>query len=270
MISSWKHYSSVALTYAKLAIQQQLEYPAFLLSWILLIPMQYFAGVWMLGVIIERFNSLSGWTFHDITFLYGLALVSHGIMVTLFIPTWSISGRVIRGDFDRLLVRPMNVFFQMVAGYFNFIGLIDLVPGVVIFLFGCFHADIAWSVFSVIKILLVIFGAVLIRAAFFTMLGATAFWTKSSNSLVALGLKTIEQTTTYPLSMYPKIIQGVFTFLMPFGFISFYPASDLLGKQGMEFPLDFSLLTPLIGILMFTISTWMFHQGMRRYESAGS
>ena len=73
MFERVKHYSSVAACYAKMAVQVQLEYPSFLVSWILLIPTQYFAGVWMLGVIVERFNSLNGWGFYDITFLYGLA-----------------------------------------------------------------------------------------------------------------------------------------------------------------------------------------------------
>ena len=191
-------------------------------------------------------------------------------MVVLFIPTWRISDRVVRGDYDRLLVRPLNVFFQMLVSYFNFIGLIDLVPGVVIFVYGCLHADISWSFLSVVKILLVIVGATLIRCSFFTILGSTAFWTKSSNSLVGLGMKLFEQTTTYPLAIYPRVIQGLFTFVLPFGFISFYPASELLNKGNLEFPVAFSLLTPLIGVTMFVLATLLFRAGMKRYESAGS
>ncbi len=43
-----RHYGSVAYCYARLSIQRQLEYPMFLVSWILMIPIAYFSGLWIL------------------------------------------------------------------------------------------------------------------------------------------------------------------------------------------------------------------------------
>ena len=145
MVSSIRHYVSVAACFARLAIQRQLEYPLFLFSWLIMIPIQYFSGIWMLKIIVDRFQPLNGWDFPELTFLYGLGLISHGIFVVFFINTWHIDHMVINGQFDRLLLRPMNVFFQLVASYVNFIGVIDCIPGIIIFIYGCQLAGFEWT-----------------------------------------------------------------------------------------------------------------------------
>lgn len=271
MLSTLKHYGSVAACFARLAIQRQLEYPLFLFSWLLMIPIQYFSGIWMLKIIVDRFQPLNGWDFPELAFIYGLGLLSHGILVVLFINTWHMDNMVIHGQFDRLLLRPMNVFFQLMASYFNFIGLIDLIPGTIIFLYGCHLVGFEWSFANIVKLALVLIGGVLIRAALFVSLGTIAFWTKRNASMVGFALSMLERATMYPLSIYPYLIQVFFTFVIPIGFISFYPAADFLGKDsGFRIPLDLALWTPIIGIVCFLLSQYLFRHGLKNYESSGS
>ena len=271
MGSGLRQYAIVFGYYAKMAIQRQLEYPLFLVSWLLMIPTQYFSGIWMLRIIVDRFHSLQGWNFNELAFLYGLGLLSHGVVVVLFIPTWNTEYAILRGEFDRLLLRPMNVFFQFVTGYFNFIGLIDLIPGVVIFLYACNRIGFQWTFQHVVVLVLVIIGGTLIRAGMFTMVGAVAFWTKRSNNLIHITLGTMANTTMYPLSLYPYAVQAILTFLFPIGLISFFPAEELLGKSASSgLPLGMALWTPLVGLVCFGIGYAVFRSGLRKYESAGS
>jgi ABC-2 type transport system permease protein len=75
----------------------------------------------------------------------------------------------------------------------------------------------------------------------------------------------------YPLNIYPWILQLIFTFLIPIGFISYYPASEFLGKEsGFHIPLSMALWTPVVGIVCFIISQFIFSIGMKKYESSGS
>jgi ABC-2 type transport system permease protein len=266
-----RYHFSVSAYFARLAIQRQLEYPLFLVSWLLMIPTQYFTGVWMLDIIVGKFQPLNGWGFPELAFLYGLGLLSHGVMVVLFIQTWHMDHMVIHGGFDRMLLRPMNVFFQFVVQNVNFIGLIDLIPGTVIFLYGCHLVGFAWTWLNVLKLLLVIAGGTFIRAAFYMAMGSIAFWTKRSGSLVDLGLTLLQQTTMYPMTLYPYLVQALLTFLIPLGFISFYPAVDFLGKNGeFSLPAGLALWTPVVGALSFGVGYLVFSLGMRNYESSGS
>ncbi|MFF2015772.1 ABC transporter permease [Paenibacillus sp. NPDC058177] len=270
-MSGVKHYFTVFGYYAKLAIQRQLEYPLFLVSWLLMIPTQYFAGIWMLRIIVDKFQPLEGWTFNDLAFLYGLGLLSHGLVVVFFIPTWGTESAVLRGEFDRLLLRPLNVFFQFITGYFNFIGLIDLIPGIVIFLYAAHAVGFNWGLLSILKLVITIIGGVLIRGGIYTIVGAVAFWTKRSGNLIGMTIATLERTTMYPLTLYPYVVQVVLTFLLPIGFISFYPAESFLKKKAsLELPFDMTIGTLIVGLVCMAVAYMVFRQGLRRYESAGS
>ena len=185
----------------------------------------------MLKIIVDRFQPINGWDFPELTFLYGLGLISHGIFVVFFINTWHIDHMVIDGAFDRLLLRPMNIFSELVASYVNFIGLIDCIPGIIIFIYGCHLVGFDWTFFNIAKLLLVLLGGVFFGPRYSSVLGTVAFWTKRNASMVGFTLAMLERGTMYPLSIYPNVIQLLFTYLIPIGFISFYPAAEFFRQE---------------------------------------
>ncbi len=271
LLAFYSHHISVAWCFARLAIQRQIEYPLFLVSWLIMIPLQYFAGIWMLKVMVFRFHSLAGWTFPELAFLYGLGLLSHGLSVIFFIQTWQFDYWINQGHFDRALVRPMNVFFLFIVSYVNFIGFIDLIPGTIIFFYACQQVHFVWSLSNILILLSVVLGGTLIRAGFFSIVGTLAFWTRKSGELIGMNLNILERTSMYPLSLYPRIFQMVFTFLIPLGFISFYPANGFLGKtSGLVLPWSWAIWTPLVGLGLFIMAQSFFFFGLKRYDSSGS
>lgn len=271
MLEGIKHYTSVAMCSVRLSVQRQIEYPIFLITWIIAIPIAYLTGVLLLYYLVDAYQALNGWTFPQLIFLYGLGDISHGIMITLAIQTWSIDDYVIRGEFDRMIVRPMNIFFQFLVTNVNFVGLLDILTGGIIFAYACHEVNMAWSLPLLLKIVSVIIGAALIRSSFYTILCSVAFWTKRSYSLVWLGHDLLERTTLYPVSIYPYAVQMLLTFIVPLAFISFYPASEFIGQDArFSLPLGLSVWTPIVGILMFALSNIVFKTGLRNYESAGS
>jgi len=71
--------------------------------------------------------------------------------------------------------------------------------------------------------------------------------------------------------VYPQVVQIIFTFVVPLGFISFYPASEFLGVPGAwEIPVDLALVTPVVGLVSGALALLMFRKGMQRYEGSGS
>ena len=271
MYQTLRHHASVAFCMARLTIQGQLQYPMFLLSWAVGIPIQSFVGIWLLKTMVQQFDSLAGWTFPQLAFLYGLSLVSHGLQVIFFIQTWFVSDYVTNGDFDRYLLRPLNVFFQFIIQYVNLIGVLDLIPGIIIFLYGANAVGFTWTIPHLLQVGGVVFGAVLIRAASYLIVGSVAFWTQRSSSLTWMMMGLMDNATIYPVSIYPRFIQSLFTFIMPLAFISFYPACDFLKQESnLGFSLTFVLWTPLVGLGYFVLAQMIFLRGLQRYESAGS
>ncbi len=271
MISGIKHYIKVTVYLIKMSIQTNLEYPMEFFGWLFANPIQFLLGIATVKFVITQFGMLGGWAFGEIAFLYGLAILSYGLSAVLFVQTWFMGSFILDGEFDIFMLRPMNVLYQFFFCIFNIYGFSDLLPGIVIFIYGCVQVHFNWSFINIMMLVSVVTGATLIRGALYLVTGSVAFWTKNRNSYTMLNLTIFDQTTKYPLSIYPRVVQIIFTFVLPLGFISFYPAKDFLNKNsGVLFSGNMAWFTLLVGIFLFWLATRLFRRGLTKYESAGS
>jgi ABC-2 type transport system permease protein len=236
-----------------------------------MIPLQYFWGILVIGVLIGQFGDLAGWSFAEVCFLFGLSLISHGLQVTLFIPTWMVDSAIADALFDRLKVRPMNVLFQFLCRHFNLIGCIDLLPAFTVFLYGAWKTGFPWTPLNILSVLAVVIAATLLRAGLYLGVSSMAFWTTRSYSMVDITQQILMQANSYPLGIYPPLLQWVFTFLFPAALIAYYPASRLLGKSGSGIlPISGVLAVIVGGLLVFLVGMGIFYRGLRSYRSTGS
>ena len=114
-------------------------------------------------------------------------------------------------------------------------------------------------------------GATLIRGGIYILLGSTSFYTRSAVDFGQYTQEIMDKTTMYPISMYPEWMQFILTFLIPVGWVSFYPASGLLGiDNGLYNGLLLPLITLAVGIAVMLLAGVYFHAGLKKYESAGN
>lgn len=73
-------------------------------------------GIAFLYLVFEQIPSLNGWTLDQLIFIYGFAQIPRGIDHLFTDNIWMIAWRIVlNGDFDRYMLRPMNLFFQVIA-----------------------------------------------------------------------------------------------------------------------------------------------------------
>ena len=73
-------------------------------------------GIAFLYLVFEQIPSLKGWTLDQLIFIYGFAQIPRGIDHLFTDNVWLVAWRlVLNGDFDRYMLRPMNIFFQVIA-----------------------------------------------------------------------------------------------------------------------------------------------------------
>ena len=117
---------------------------------------------------------------------------------------------------------------------------------------------------------IILAGATLIRGGIYILLGSTSFHTRSAVDFGQYTQEIMDKTTMYPLSMYPESMQFILTYLIPVGWISFYPASALLGIGSRYSGMIVPFITLAVGILVMLIAGVYFNMGLRKYESAGN
>ncbi len=271
MFGMIKHYGSVTLEYLKISILTMLEYPGNIVGWLISNPLQFILGFATIQFVVAQFGDVAGWDYGQLAFLYGLAVISHALSMIFFVQGWFMGNYVIMGEFDRYMLRPMNVLYQFVFTKFNLIGITDLIPGVLVFVYGCIQVDFAFSLRNVLTILIVLVGATFIRGGVYLIIGSTSFWTQSATDYGAYTQEFFDKTTTYPLSMYPESVQLLFTFFIPIGWVSFYPAAELMGIEAGNFMPGMAPFISLgAGAVVFVIAALVFYHGLKKYESAGN
>lgn len=179
MHETLKHYWSVAAMSIRLSIQSCFEYPLAFVGWLISNPMQFLVGFATIKFVVMEFDALADWNFKELAFLYGMSVLSHGLSVIFFTKTWYMGWTILRGEMDMLRLRPMNTLFQFLFGEMNFVGLTDLVPGVILFVYGCISVQFQWTLHNTAAMLCAVVGGTLLRGAFYLGFGSLTFWTKS-------------------------------------------------------------------------------------------
>jgi len=68
----------------------------------------------------------------------------------------------------------------------------------------------------------------------------------------------------YPVSIFPRMVKIISSFIIPVGMIGFFPASALLGQLD---PVALISVIPCILFMFFGI--WLYHYMVRLYEGVG-
>lgn len=271
LLSSISHYLSVTLCNIKMAFLMIIEYPSNILGWLISNPIQFILGFATIKFVVEQFGEINGWDYGQLAFLYGISVISHALSMIFFVQGWFMGFFVIEGEFDRFLTRPLSVLYQFFFTNINVFGLTDLVPGILVFIYGCNKTGFSFSAANILGIIVMLIGAVLIRGGIYILLGSTSLWTKSANDFGQYTQEIFDKTTMYPLSMYPEGLQLILTFIIPIGWVSFYPASGLLGIETAFSAGGLGVwITLFAGIAVMLVAGAVFKIGMKRYESAGN
>lgn len=273
LIKTIKHYLEVTLCCIRMAFLTIVEYPSSIAGWLISNPIQFVVGFATIQFVVEQFGQINGWNYGQLAVLYGLSVISHALSMIFFVQGWFMGYYVIEGEFDRFLTRPLSVLYQFFFTQINIFGITDLIPGILVFIYGCVQTHFTFSITNMLSIIVLLIGATLIRGGIYIILGTSSFFTRSANDFGQFTQEIFDKTTMYPVSMYPESFQFILTYLIPIGWVSFYPVSSLLGIEGGIVNLGYPWaigLTLLVGILVMAVAGLYFNFGLRKYESAGN
>ncbi len=220
-------------------------------------------GLW---AIMRQVPSLNGWTFPELLLIYGMIHLAKSISHMFADNLWTIGHAYIRtGSFDRFLVRPINPLFHLLADRFCHDGIGDLLVGLVLVVYASQTLHIPWTLLNFSYMLVMVLTGGVIFIALNLITATSAFWIIESVPVTQI-VHSMHEFAFYPLDMYNQVIKLGLTWLIPFGFASFYPASFLLGRDVGAL----AWIGPLIAGLLLLIAyrVWLF--GLGHYGSTGT
>lgn len=224
-----------------------------------------------IGVLLNRFGSIAGWSFGEIALLFAMRLCAHACCTIPFGQHASIDFVLNEGVWDRVLLRPANPLVQLLTRTFNAGSLGDLVLGLAALVAAVGLAPVAWTPGAVLLLVAAILAGGLVEAGTEIFLSGLSFRLRTTYSLKVTVDNTFADFGVYPLAIFGTIGSLLLTFVLPLAFIAYLPATVLLGREPYPgVPSWVGVVSLVAGPLIFWGGCSFFFRQSRYYSSPGA
>lgn len=223
-------------------------------------------------ILFNRFPSMAGWHVGDVAMLTAISSFAFGIAELVGAGIDAFDQTIRRGEFDRVLLRPVSAIVQVVGSDFRLRRLGRLSEGFLIFALAVhLLPPIHWTPAKLLMLPVGIFSGAAVFVAVL-LLGATVcFWTvettEITNSLTYGGREAL----SWPIAIYNRALQGFFLFVVPLAFGTYVPVCYLLGRPlPLGLPAWVAFCAPVAAgtFALAAAAFWRF--GVGHYQSTGS
>ena len=224
-------------------------------------------GIAFLYLVFQQIPDLQGWTLDQLIFIYGFAQIPRGIDHLFTDNIWLVAYRlVINGDFDRYMLRPMNIFFQVIAEKLQPDALGELLIGTILVVRSLTKGIVIVDGLHVALFFVSIFAGALIYTSIKLFFASLAFWLKVSGPFLQIAYD-MANFAKYPTEIYSKGVRFLITWVIPFAFVVYLPASFFMKADTSA---GVVVIECGIAFVFWWIAYALFHRGTQVYESAGN
>lgn len=235
-----------------------------------LLNFSYFIAVYL---ILERFGNIAGWSLPELAFLYGMIETSFGLMDMIFsgFDPDGFTAYIRSGTLDQLLLRPVGLLPQIFGSRFLLRRFGRIFQGLAVLIFALSRLPVEWTTAKMLYLPVVLASQIIAMGALFIFGATLTIWTIQPVEAVNIFTYGGIEVMSYPSVIYPSWMRILYTYLLPFIFLNYYPALYFLGKPDpLGFPIIAPFLAPLVAVWMLWWALRFFRFGLRRYQGAGS
>lgn len=219
-------------------------------------------------VLFWRFGTVGAWTVERVGLIYALAITGFGLAETFcrgfdYFPWFILRA----GAFDRVMLRPRALTWQVAASYFHLHRLGRVGVGMGIIVWSLARMGIALTAGRALLLVLTLAGGTLMYAGVFIATSGISFFTIQALDWIYMFTNASYSVTRCPIEHVPRWFRRVCTFVLPVLPISYYPASTLCGWGE---PAALGWLALPLGLAFLLASTLLWRLGVRHYGSTGS
>ncbi len=225
-------------------------------------------GIAFLQLVFSKIPTLQGWTLDQLIFIYGFVQIPRGLDHLFTDNIWMIAWKiVINGDFDRYMIRPMNLFFQVISEKLQPDAVGELLIGTILVVRSIQRGVIIVDLAHILLFIISVVAGAFIYTAIKLFYASLAFWIKISGPFLQV-VYEMSDFAKYPSEIYTKGIRFIITWIIPFALVAYLPACCFISTKssgawiiGVEC---------IVAAVFCFISYQVFKRGTDIYESAGN
>jgi len=224
------------------------------------------AGMAPLLVALEHRPDIAGWGAWEVVMLTGFYMIMSGAYASLLEPAlFETMDKIRRGTLDYLLLRPVDSLVSCLVSAFQPWALLEVGAGMAVVLVAALRLEVdpSWAQLGSMLAVLVSGGVALYALGVFIL--SASFRAMQLQNLGFL-LETVLSFGRWPIDVFRGPLRAVFTFVVPLGVMTSFPAAALLGRLGAQ-----EVCGALVSALVLAISARLsWRRGLSGYTSASS
>lgn len=216
-------------------------------------------------ILLEsKTNSIGGYSLWQIIFFFATYNLIDTLPQFFFREVYRFRQKVVSGEFDYTLVRPISPLFRSLFGGTDILDVVLIIISVVlIFVSGAHLGSITTT--GVVGYLLLLMNALFIALAFHVMvLGIGILTTAVDNTLWMY--RDLTRMGQIPITLYLQPIKGIITYFIPVGIMMSFPPQALMGVLSIQN----MIIAFVIGGIFFISALIFWNYSLKSYTSASS
>jgi ABC-2 type transport system permease protein len=229
-------------------------------------------GVSVVYLALMRFPSLGGWSLDESMFLFSFLFLTYAILIAVFTGFRDFQEIVYSGELDRFMLRPRGLMFQLISARSDYLATMGHgAVGILLFAIASGRVGIEWNAVKILYLIAALSGGVLIQGSIFVFFSCLDLWfIKADNAFSAI-FWNARRFAGYPLSIFPKVVQSLLIFAVPFAFVTYFPAQFFLRKSDLAgYWEGFVFMSPLVAAVLFAATYAFWRLSLKKYMSVGN
>lgn len=215
----------------------------------------------------DSITNIKGWKREEIFFIFGIANMAQAFFMLVAINLYNFADKyIIQGQFDRILLRPINSLAQILFESFNIESFGTFLLGVGLVTYSANKLAISFSLFGFFWLFASVISGSIILICVFVIVSSLSFHFEDKLGISA-PIFNLMNFGRYPITIYNKTIQFILCWIFPFAFVAFFPSTYFLQKE--EF-YSYCWLSPLVALVFVFIARFFWNLGVSRYTSVGN
>lgn len=254
------------MKYLSIYIRSMMQYKtSFIFTTIgqFLISFSVFLGIYFM---FYRFNTVEGFTYSEVLLCFSIVLIAYSLAECFFRGFDTFTGVISNGEFDRIMLRPVNEMFQVLASKIEITRIGRLFQAIIILIYAILTCGVKWSIDKILTLIIMIVGGTVLFSGLFIIYASICFFTIEGLEVMNIFTDGGREFGRYPMSIYGDGILKFFTYVIPLACVQYYPLMYLIGRTKNQL----YMLTPLAAFIFLIPCCIFWKIGVKHYKSTGS
>lgn len=219
-------------------------------------------------LLFEQFDSVAGWSFYESLLMMGIVYTVYSF-TECFARGYDEFPKIIQsGELDCLLIRPVNIHYQIFGSKIEFTKIIRVILGIIVSIIALVNINIDWDPLKVLVLFATYLCGIVVILGLFILSAGISIYTVENLEFLNIITNGSKELAYYPINIYAKWLTRIFTFIIPIACFNYLPLSYILGVGSI--PQWLCAISPLLGMLFIIPCIIFFNLSLRRYRSTGT